>query len=60
MFLLPNSKLPVTYSVKYFKVIDGDPNSLVPDIHIERRLSDYLNKTDPVLKSVLEKMHSRS
>jgi len=60
MFLLPNSKLPVTYSVKYFKVIDGDPDSLVPDILIERRLSDYLNKTDPVLKSVLEKMHSRS
>lgn len=52
MFLLPNSKLPVTYSTKYFRVLDDDPDSLIPDILIETQLSDYLNKIDPVLRSV--------
>jgi len=60
MFLLPNSRLPVTYSIKYFKVLDSDPDSLEPDIHIERRLTDYLKKTDPVLRSVLERTQLRS
>jgi hypothetical protein len=55
MLFLPNSRLPVTYSVKYFQVLDDDPDSLIPDILVERRLSDYLNKSDPVLKSVLAK-----
>jgi len=57
MFVLPNSKIPVTYSIKYFKVIDGDPDSLVPDILIERRLPDFLNRIDPVLRSVLDKKY---
>ncbi len=52
-FHLPQSGLVVTYSVKYFKVIDGDPDSLVPDLLIEPALEDYLKKTDPVLDRVL-------
>jgi hypothetical protein len=55
MFLLPHSGLAVTYSVKYFQVIEGDPNSLVPDILVEPILADYLEKSDPVLERVLEK-----
>jgi len=54
MFLLPESGLAVTFSTKYFRVIDGDPDSFVPDILIEPRISEYLIKADPVLKSVLE------
>ncbi len=54
MFRLPQSGFPVTYSVKYFRVIDDDPVSLVPDILIEPGISDYLEKADPVLKRVLE------
>ena len=52
-FRLPHSGLPVTYSVKYFQVIDDDPDSLVPDLLIEPRISDYLNKADPVLEKLL-------
>ncbi len=52
-FQLPNSKLPVTYSVKYFKVIEDDPDSFVPDILVELTLRDYLDKADPVLEAVL-------
>ena len=32
-----------------------DPDSLVPDFLVEPRISDYLKKSDPVLKSVIEK-----
>jgi hypothetical protein len=54
-FRLPHSGLPVTYSVKYFQVVEGDPESLVPDIVIELTLADYLKKSDPVLARALEK-----
>jgi hypothetical protein len=55
MFRLPQSGLTVTYSVKYFKVVEGDANSLVPDILVEPTLADYLKKSDPVLERVLKK-----
>ncbi len=54
MFLLPQSGMPVTYSVKYFRVIDDDPDSLVPDLLIEPRITDYLKKADPALEHVVE------
>jgi hypothetical protein len=52
-FRLPQSGLAVTYSVKYFQVVGGDPDSLVPDILVEPALADYLKKTDPVFDRVL-------
>lgn len=52
-FRLPQSGLQVTYSVKYFQVIEGDPVSLVPDMLIEPKISDYVKKYDPVLRNVL-------
>ncbi len=55
MFGLPNSKLAVTYSVKYFKYLEDDPDSLVPEIPVEMTLRDYLEKADPVLDAVLER-----
>ena len=55
MFRLPQSGLPVTYSIKYFRVIDEDPDSLDPDLILEQKISDYLKMSDPVLKNVLEK-----
>jgi hypothetical protein len=55
MLRLPQSGLPVTYSIKYFRVLDDDPESLQPDFLVEPRISDYLKKADPVLNYVLEK-----
>jgi hypothetical protein len=52
-FRLPHTGLQVTYSVKYFRAFDDDPDSLVPDILVEPRVSDYLNKADPALERVL-------
>jgi hypothetical protein len=54
MFRLPNSGLTVTYSVKYFKEVDGDPDSFYPDITVEPTFADYLAGLDPVLDRVLD------
>jgi hypothetical protein len=54
-FQLPNSKLAVTYSVKSFKVVEDDPDSLYPEILVEPTLRDYLEKADPVLEAVLRR-----
>src|SRR5262245_32824226 len=50
---LPHTKLPVQYSTRYFKTMDGDPLTLAPDIHVERSSSDYVSGRDPVLERVL-------
>ncbi|HKQ80154.1 MAG TPA: S41 family peptidase [Blastocatellia bacterium] len=50
---LPHSKLPVHYSTRYFKTMDGDPPTLAPDIQVERSSSDYASGRDPVLERVL-------
>jgi hypothetical protein len=55
MFRLPQSGISVTYSVKYFRVIDNDPDSIMPDLLIEPRITDYLKKVDPALEYVVEK-----
>jgi len=50
---LPNLKLAVSYSTKYFKFVDGDEPSLVPDVLVELTLEDYLALRDPVLEAIL-------
>lgn len=58
-FQLPNSGLTVTYSTKHFtRIIDSDPDSLMPDILVEPTFAQWAAGEDPVLDAVLE--HSRS
>ena len=47
-FLLPSSKLKVSYSTKYFKRTDEEVNSLTPDVIIETSFSDFMKGIDPV------------
>jgi hypothetical protein len=51
--ILPHSQLPVHYSTRYFKTVDGDPPSLAPDIQVERSSSDYMSGRDPALERAL-------
>jgi C-terminal processing protease CtpA/Prc len=54
-FELPNSKLNVAYTIKYFQLAsDGDPLTREPDITVTRSLADYLAGRDPVLETVLK------
>ena len=47
-FLLPSSKLRVTYSIKYFKRTDEDMHTLLPDVVIDTPFSDFMQGLDPV------------
>lgn len=47
-FDLPQSKLNITYSTKYFKKTDEDIKTIVPDVRIETNFEDYMNGVDPV------------
>jgi hypothetical protein len=53
-FLLPNSKIPVQYSTKYFSNYPEDLPSLSPDVKVETSFSDLLSCRDPVLETILE------
>ena len=54
-FTLEHLPLTVYYSTKYFEMLPGGPNgSLMPDIEVERTLTDYISGTDAALQAVLE------
>lgn len=50
---LPNSGIQVGYSSNYFKRVDGDPDSVQPDINAALSFSDYLAGRDVVLAAAL-------
>lgn len=50
---LPNSKLIVQYSTKYFNFIDTTEKSFLPDVYVNLSIDDYLNNSDAVLKKIL-------
>ena len=47
-FTLPASGLQVQYSTKYFKNVDEEVDTLVPDVHIPMTFDDYRQGVDPV------------
>jgi hypothetical protein len=50
---LPQSKLLVLYSTKFFKTMNDDPPSLTPDVLIERSSWDYVYGRDPALERAM-------
>lgn len=52
-FELPNSKLKVHYSTKFFKTMPEDPPSLMPHVVVEHAFADYAAGRDPVLEAIL-------
>jgi hypothetical protein len=52
-FKLPNSKIKIKYSSKFFQLIDDTANSIKPDIVIEPTIDDYLTGNDPVINYCL-------
>lgn len=53
-FQLPNSKLYVNYSTKYFKRTDQNLNTITPDVKIETSFSDFVKGVDPVYQWIKE------
>jgi len=52
-FSLPNSKMAVQYSTRYFKLADGYPEALMPDVQISLSSTDYFAGRDPVFETVV-------
>jgi hypothetical protein len=52
-FTLPNSRIAVSYSTRYYDKVAGDPPSLEPDVPIEGSYDDYLHGRDVVLDAAL-------
>src|ERR1044071_8026113 len=48
-FQLPNSRLTVFHSTKYFDLVPGDPPALAPDIAVTITSNDFFARRDPVL-----------
>lgn len=58
-FTLPNSKIDVQYTTRYFRLLtDSNPPTLEPDLTVHRSLADFLRGRDPALDVAL-KHHSR-
>lgn len=53
--VLPNSKIKIRYTTKYFQLLqDSDPRTLEPDIPIRRSIADFLSGNDQVLDTALQ------
>lgn len=52
-FNLPSSGFSVSYSTKFYKLIDDDQvKTLLPDIMIEETIEDFINNRDPVMEYI--------
>ncbi len=52
-FILPNSKLVISYSKRLFRLLDQENTALKPDIIINQKHSDVFNNVDTVLTELI-------
>ncbi len=52
-FKLPNSKLVISYSTKYFNLDNQELDSFYPDVIKTLSINDYLNNIDTILNDIL-------
>ena len=52
-FPLPNSKLVVRYSTRYYKFVNGADNLVAPDVEIPTTWDEYKKGQDPALDWVI-------
>jgi C-terminal processing protease CtpA/Prc len=54
-FSLPNSKIEIQYTTKYFRLLENsDPPTLEPDVAIQRSTTDFLQGRDQILDTALQ------
>ncbi len=54
--VLPRSKLPVFCSTRYFRMVDGDTDSLTPALRATMSFADYSAGRDPFLEAILKSL----
>jgi hypothetical protein len=54
-FTLKNSRILITYSTKYYKLIEDDElPSFYPNVNIEVGIHDFINQKDPCMEFILK------
>jgi hypothetical protein len=53
-FTLPNSRLPVNYSIEFYKFQEQDTPGIIPDKHIAPDWPSYKRGRDPVMEWILK------
>ncbi len=53
-FVLPQSRIVIYHSTKFFKIVESDPSSLFPDVNIIYTSDDLLGGIDPALDYILK------
>jgi hypothetical protein len=51
-FQLPNSHIGVSYATQYFRVLAGDPPSLLPELRAPLTVADFFAGRDPVMEAI--------
>ena len=54
---LPNSRLVVSYSTRYYKFVDEDVPAVMPDQRIDPNWPDFRAGKDPVMEWILSQTH---
>lgn len=52
-FLLPNSKMRINYATRFWKLLESDPEALMPDIRIEPNYADFSDGRDPIFEAIV-------
>lgn len=52
-FQLPNTKIPIQYSIKYFELTNDGANAITPDIIIKPTINDYIENKDVIMDYIL-------
>lgn len=54
VFQLPNCKIPIQYSKRYFQLTNDQAVTIVPDITVEPSINDFIENKDVVMDYILK------
>jgi hypothetical protein len=52
-FTLPHSHIEVTYSTEYYRLVPGEPDAFMPDVHVSLTPDAIVAGRDPVLEWIM-------
>ena len=56
-FVLTTSNLVVSYSTKYFNLLEDDPQAITPDLHVSQTFAGFLKGTDEAMEAIRNHSH---
>jgi hypothetical protein len=56
-FVLTTSNLVVSYPTKYFNLLEDDPRSITPDLHVCQTFAGFMKGTDEAMEAIRNHSH---